>query len=125
MADDFKALLEEQKRTTRLLMSVEERAEEDARIEEASQKRSEAAKEGWEKRREKGEGKQSTYLKAVNDNLTKEISLDKTAGSEEKEEKNKEGAFRTKFGSWMKNTAGFLGGMASKIWMQRIACVKP
>ena len=29
MADDFKALLEEQKRTTRALMSAEERAEED------------------------------------------------------------------------------------------------
>ena len=112
MADDFKALLEEQRKTTRLLMSVEERAEEDARVEEAARKRSEAAEEGWKKRRTQEEGEQSGWLKSIGENLIAGYQEAKASGSEEKEKKNKEGLFRNKFLGWMKDSKKSLSTMA-------------
>lgn len=113
MADDFKALLEEQKRTTRMLMSAEERAEEDARVEEAARKRSEAAEEGWKKRRGKEEEKQSGWLSTLGQKFVPAfLKKDKEAGSEEKEKKGKESAFRNKFTGWMKDSSKSFGIMA-------------
>ena len=113
MADDFKALLDEQKRTNDLLITDEQRAKENAAKEEKNKARSEAAREGWEKRREGGEKKQGGWLRNLGEKFVPAfLKKDKTSGSEDKEKKGKEGAFRKRFMGWMGKTSGFLSGMA-------------
>ena len=84
MADDFKALLDEQKRTNDLLITDEQRAKENAAKEEKNKARSEAAREGWEKRREGGEKKQGGWLRNLGEKFVPAfLKKDKTSGSED------------------------------------------
>ena len=96
-----KELLEEQKRTTRAAMSVEEREAADA--EEAAARDLALLDHQVEQR---------SWLKTISNKLTLGLLFSKKSGSEEAEGKLEEGAFRKRFGGWMKSSAKFLGTLA-------------
>ena len=102
MADDFKALIEEQRRTTRLLMSAEERAEMDAAIAEEqhkekikSDKRIEGGRKAWQTRQ-----------------ANKEISA---GGAAAKEDAQEEAANEKKTQGLLGKIAGGITGMFGKM----------
>jgi hypothetical protein len=105
MADDFKALVAAQKETTRMLMTSEERAVADEETAVKSLERSESARRGWETRQE------NLNLKIAN-------STDKSGAANEEEEE-KSATKDDKILGYLKDTAGFLGGIA-KQGMQKL-----
>ena len=139
MAEDFKALVAAQKETSRLLMTVEERAAADQSKQESNFERSESARRGWETRRENlalteqqatinqnqalyhaqedGEDtantgeEQSGYLSKLL-NLFKKDSDKSGAAAEEDESKGE--SRDSKMMGYLKQTAGFLGGIAKQ-----------
>ena len=119
MADDFKALVAAQKETTRLLMTSEERASADKAKEEANFARSESARRGWETRQE------NLNLQEQSDNQQSSESLEEVAdstdesGAANEEEEEKAATKDDKILGYLKDTAGFLGGIANQ-GMQKV-----
>ena len=128
MADDFKALVAAQKETTRLLMTAEERTVSDKDEEKARDARSESARKGWETRQENlalqnqsTDQNTSENLKEIGESSNEsgealqEIGDDgDKSGAAAEEDATKEDAKDNKMMTYMKNTAGFLSGIAKQ-----------
>ena len=128
MADDFKALVAAQKETTRLLMTAEERAVSDKDEEKARDARSESARKGWETRQENLALQNQSTDQNTSENLQEigessnesgealqEIGDDTDkSGAASEEDATKEEGKDNKILGYLKQTAGFLGGIAKQ-----------
>ena len=114
MADDFKALIAAQKETTRLLMTAEERAVADKAKEEGNLARSASARKGWETRQENLSLQNQDYNKEASENLDAIDKNDDKSGAADEEDATKEEGKDNKILGYLKQTAGFLGGIAKQ-----------
>ena len=119
---DFKKLIKAQQETTRQLMSVEEQASSDAKKSEINEKRVDGGRKAWETRQanatdqganadkkgEKIEGKQTTFLGGILNYFKKGDQKD----AADTEDEGKAAAKDSKMLGYLKSTAGFLGGIA-------------
>jgi len=92
-SSDFKKLIEAQQETTRQLMSVEERAADDAKKAEINQKRVEGGRKAWQTRQARSAEKANT------------------ADAADTEDEGKAAKKDSKMLGYLKSTAGFLGGI--------------
>jgi len=114
MADDFKALIAAQKEKTRLLMTAEERAVADKAKEEGNLARSASARKGWETRQENLSLQNQDYNKEASENLDAIDKNDDKSGAADEEDATKEEGKDNKILGYLKQTAGFLGGIAKQ-----------
>ena len=131
-SSDFKKLIEAQQETTRQMMSVEDRAADDAKKAEQTRIRSAAAIKGHETRlanqsqnteieatqesQETAEDSQESEEKSVGflGKIANFMGLEKLRGSAEAEDSDKEESRSKKMLGYLKNTAGFLSGIAKQ-----------
>lgn len=117
----FKKLIKAQQETTRQLMSVEERAADDAKKAEINAKRVEGGRKAWETRqanateqivistgKDEEENKQTTFLGKI----AKLFQKDSQKGAADAEDDAKDDVKDSKMLGYLKSTAGFLGGIA-------------
>ena len=124
-SSDFKKLIEAQQATTRQLMSIDERAADDAKKEEQRAARSEAARRGHETRLANQEQNTSARLSDEEQSHQEEstgflgkianfMGMDKLRGAAEAEDADKQESRDSKMLGYLKSTAGFLGGIAKQ-----------